>query len=372
MPESEAVPIPIDLDDLIAVELRGLLTHGWHRLDAAFALTVSDETAELVVSDEDRVARVRPSARVIELLREHRHRSASQGDGPWWRFLVVLTNAGDMEVEYDYGAEPFPDGHLFPALAYQADLATYPRKRLPVWLAAYIGHEGRHVRTPGAAFTQAAADRASGIAALPVSAELPPLHLLWARWSVISGACVGANSSWGPRITAALGWFEGSSRSGSTLYRLPGGRAVLSGGVWNAPQLDEAYNDGAPMPSLYRGAPDWVADPVLNPRSANGLLSFCYWWDGTAWYRGESPEPDMLSAGLPKVWTSETAADAVEQVDGVTDRTAVTDLVAAAEIGSVTRPLLARAIDSDIFDINSAFYQMMLAGVVTSPPTQAD
>ncbi|MET9488648.1 hypothetical protein [Nocardia sp. NPDC006630] len=326
-------------------------------------MTVSDETAQVIVSDGQHAAPVPLSARMVELLRELRHESAESASGPWWRFLASVTRTGPAQIEYDYGEEPFPDQQLFPPQAYLADLQTYPRARLPVWLAAYVGHADRQIRTPSAA---AHAGSGDGASTPRVENGLPPLPLIWARWAATAAASVAANSPLGPRITTALGWFEGISRSGSTLHLLPRGRAVLSGGLWNDPRLDAAYNKGAALPQLYRGAPDWVADPVLNPRAANGLLSFCYWWDGAAWNCGESPAAAALSPALPGIWSSQSAADVITQLNAGVPEAAAVDLVAAAEAGTLTRSFAEPILSGDTADTHNAYYQLMLAGVVTS------
>ncbi|GAB0104458.1 hypothetical protein JMUB6875_34320 [Nocardia sp. JMUB6875] len=366
--EPAAAMSTVDEDDLVervAGELLALLPEGWERLDAAIAMTASDEAAQVIVSSAEHVAQVALSARAIELLRELRALAAESEEGPWWRILVSVTPTGSARIEYDYGAEPFPDHHLFPPQAYLADLREYPRKRLPVWLGAYIGHGDRQVRTPQTAFTQAQADSVNGMHAFPVGDGLPSLPAIWARWAVISAVFVAAKTPLGPRVTSALGWFEGASRSGSTLHRLPNGKAVLSGGVWDAPELDAVYNGGAPMPEHYRGAPDWVADPVLSPRASNGLMSFCYWWDGYAWYQGESPAPNTLRDALPGIWSSDSAFDVIAQVIGNNASSWITALVAAAESGSVTRAQLSRALPGGEFDLDSAYYQLILAGIAS-------
>ncbi|WP_174567781.1 hypothetical protein [Nocardia altamirensis] len=155
---------------------------------------------------------------------------------------------------------------------------------------------------------------------------------------------------------------------------MPGGRAVLSGGVWNAPELDAAYNGGAPLPNLFAGAPEWVTDQVLNLRATQGLLSFCYWWDHGAWYRGESPGADRISAAVPGVWSSRIVAEIVCQVAGDASaerhREAADTLVAAAEAGVVTRNTLSAVFDAPADDIDGAVYQLSLAGrtaTVTAP-----
>lgn len=344
----------------VADELLALIPDGFDRLEVAIAMTVTDETAQVIVSDGQRAAQVPLSRRAVELLREARHLAATSAEGPWWRFLAAVTTTGPARIEFDYGTEPFPEQQLFPPQAYLADLREYPRGRLPVWLAAYIGHGDRQVRTPSAA---ARVDTTGGPSAVPVGAGLPPLPVLWARWAVVSAAFVAVKSPLGPRVTSALGWFEGSTRSGSTLHRLPHGKAVLSGGIWNAPALDAVYNGGEPMPQFYRGAPDWVADPVLSPRAATGLMSFCYWWNGNAWYRGESPDANVVQDALPGVWSEDAVYDVLTQVLGGKASSWLTALIAAAETGTVTRALLSRSFVGADIDLDSAYYQLILAGV---------
>ncbi|WP_280433216.1 hypothetical protein [Nocardia brasiliensis] len=358
----------------VARELGAAGPEGWTRLEATFAMAVGAEVALVVFTDEEgRVARAFPPEDVLALIREHRHLSAQLSDGPWWRYLLTLTNTGQVEVDYDYGDEPFPDDQLFAPEIYRADLEVYPRAALPIWLAAYLGHGDRQSRTPLDAAVQARADRDTGRRGVLSEHDFPAFPLMAARWAVIAGAFVAAGSELGPRVLPSMSWFEGLKRSGSTLYSLPGGRAVLSGGVWNAPALARAYNDGEPMPQLYAGAPEWIANPVLNARVAGGLLSFCYWWEGGNWYRGESPIADELSDAVPGMWTSETVVDIVCGVlgDEVTERqrAAAATLVSAAEIGVVTRATLVDVFGDDgAFDVDSAFFQLAMAGATMTLP----
>lgn len=363
-----------EINHRIARELAALGPAGWHRLRAVFVCTVPAQLADVVFTDDqDRSVRVQAPEPVLASVREQRDLSARLSDGPWWRLLITLTKDGALEVDYDYGDEPFPDEHLFPPEVYHADLEVYPRDRLPVWLAAHIGHGGRQSRTARQAAAQARSDRAAGVRAVLSVDDFPAMPVLWARWAAMAAAFVAVGSQWGPRVLPALGWFEGAKRGGSTLYVLPGGRAVLSGGVWNAPELDAVYNDGEPMPEIYAGAPSWVANPVLNPRAANGMLSFCYWWEGEAWYRGQSPPAARLSEAVPGIWTEETVIQVICDMlpDRATDqqRGAVADLVSAAEVGLVTRATLADVFgDDDAYDIDSAYYQLALAGVTVTLP----
>ncbi|MGW5517130.1 hypothetical protein [Nocardia africana] len=274
----------IELTDEIARRLPELVPAEWRRLEASFAVTVVCESALLLADDGTRWVRCKVSEAVWDAVRRHRDVSARSGGEPWWR-LLVRVGADGFEAECDDGRELFPGEQLFAPEAYRTDLECHPRERLPVWLAAYVGRAEVPSRPPRQAAQQARADRDVGVQAAPVDDELPRLAVLWARWAGLAAAFVAVGSRRGPRVGPSTGVFESAERSGSTLTLLPGDRAVLSGGVWNAPVLDAVYNAGAEAPKYCAGAPNWVADPVLNPRAATGLLSFCYWWEAGRWYR---------------------------------------------------------------------------------------
>jgi hypothetical protein len=376
----EPVPAPVapapvadeqqaaDLARAIARELAVAGPPGWERLEAVFALTVTSGVAFVhYIDGSGRVVRQEPPPEVVEAARGHRAIAARMAAGPWWRMLVRLARSGQLEADFDYGDEPFPEGQLLTPEMYALDLRAHPRSRLPIWLAAYIGHAGRQQRAPDVAAAAAQVDRASGTRAVP-AADLPPLAEMWARWAVIAATFAAVRSPLGPRILPSLGYFEGVRRGGSTLYLLPGGRAVLSGGTWNDPALDDAYNGSGVMPEYFAGAPEWVAGPVLNPRATGGLLSFCYWWDRHGWYRGESPAATHLGEAVPGVWTDDTTVDVVRGLIGtapaVEQRTAAVALVAAAKAGTVTgRHLVALFGTEAEIDLPGAVYQLTLAGV---------
>ena len=350
---------------------------GWQRLDAVFAATVVASTGTVLYTDENQqlVARTTPSPEVMTLVGDHRRLSAGFGDGPWWRLLLTLTSEGRIEVDYDFGAEPFPEDQLFAPGAYRADLEAHPREKLPVWLAAHIRHAGRQLRPPEVA-ARAGAERDFGTGTASEVTGLPPLPVMTARWAVLSAAFVAARSQWGPRLMPAMRWFEGAKRSGCSLYTLPGGRAVLSGGRWDAPELDAAYNGGESLPALYRRAPFWVADPVINHRANRGLLTFCYWWDDGRWYRGDSPDPGDCAEALPGLWTADTVARIVTGLLGEQpterQRAGVGTLIAAAEAGEVTRGALVEVFDTEgPFDLENAYYQLLLGGVTAPEPMAA-
>ncbi|MGW4351639.1 hypothetical protein ACWELJ_06055 [Nocardia sp. NPDC004582] len=362
----------------IARELAAAAPEGWERVDATFAWTVTVKTWSVVYSAGDQAFRAEPAEAVLLLVQEQREIAARMSEGPWWRMRISLNNAGQVQTDYDYGDEPFPDDQLFPAEAYLADLREYPRKRLPVWLAAYVSHGDRLLRSPRVAAQQARSDRAKEIRGQATTEVFPPLPLAWSNWTALAAVFVALDAPHGPRILPALAWFEGSNRSGSTLYALPGDRAVISGGVLNAPELDAVYNDGAPLPNLYAGAPDWVTDAVLNPRAATGQLTFCYWWEDGQWFRGESPLGPGVAAAVPGIWTTGSTVDTILQVmdsagKTITDTTksAVANLVSAAQAGVVTYETVAAVFDPADHDVDSALNQFTLAGLrtfVTAPP----
>ncbi|MBO0878845.1 MAG: hypothetical protein J2P17_00310 [Mycobacterium sp.] len=361
-----------ELAHSIAQELADLAPDGWRYFEAVFVLTAVTGVSEVLYSDGEQELRVlQPPEHIHDMVDEHRELSAGFQDGPWWRLLMWAEKDGQLEVDYDYGEQPFPDNQMLPPAAYLADLQAFPRERIPVWLGAYIAHGDRQLRPPEIAGPQARADREASVRAQVSNTDFPALPTMWRRWAVMSAVFAAAGSPWGPRIVPALGTFEGARRSGSTLCLLPGGRAVLSGGVWDAPALDAAYNDGAALPDLYAGAPEWVAEPVLNARHSIGLLSFCYWWDGSQWYRADSPPAGELSAALPGIWTDETVTDVICQlVESEPDgeiHSAVAALVAATAVERVTRDRLVETFGEDgPIDIDVAFYQLTMAGL--TPP----
>ncbi|MFB7721480.1 hypothetical protein [Nocardia sp. NPDC056100] len=356
----------------IAQELMSLGPDGWNSVHAAFALTVTGQLSRITYSDDrQRQVRILPSPEVLNLVATHRAVSAELGDGPWWRFEMTLTAAGELEVDHDYGDDPFPDDQLFAPQEYAADLAAYPRASLPTWLAAYVHHGNRQGRTPQQAAVSARADRESGLLPTVSEQDFPDFDLLWARWSALAAAFVAIGSDWGPRVLPSFGWFEGSRRSGSSLYALPGGRAVLSGGVWNAPELEAAYNGRTELPQLYSAAPEWVANSVLNSRASGGLLTFCYWWERGRWYRAESPRATELAAAVPGIWTSGTVTDVIcgllADNSGDALRDAVTAYVEAAERADITRAQLAETFGGTA-DLDGAYYQLTVAGVARTGP----
>ncbi|MFE6862810.1 hypothetical protein [Nocardia sp. NPDC057668] len=351
----------------IAQDLIAEAPTGWDTLTAAFAVTVAGQVSRVVFADtQQRQAQILPSPQALAMVEAHRGVAAQLGD-PWWRLELVLTAAGELTVDHDYGDEPFPDDQLFAPQAYLADLEAYPRAELPTWLAAYLRHGNRQSRPPRDAAEMSRVDATTGARPIRSRDDFPDFPLLWARWAAIAAAFVAVGSERGPRVLPSFAWFEGSRRSGASLYQLPGGRAVLSGGVWNAPQLHAAYNGHSALPRLYDGAPEWVANPVLNTRAGAGLLSFCYWWDQDSWYRGESPAARELAAAVPGIWTADSAASVISGLlaDDPTaeQRAAAVALVAAAEGGRVTRELLAEIFGAAA-DLDSANYQLLLAGVV--------
>ncbi|MEU7145834.1 hypothetical protein ABZ942_40775 [Nocardia sp. NPDC046473] len=351
--------------DELAADITELLVPAgpprWQRLYLTCSATVAAVTGDAVFVTEtgDSVAVAVP-ATATELIQLLRTVTVALADRAWWLVELRRDRGGSTVTEFGYGDLPFPPSLLQPAAAYRADLERFPRERLPVWLAAYLAVEDGRTRL-SELLTRAHLD--SETPAIPVEFLEP--RLMWARWAIVAAAAVAAESDWGPRVIGSAAAFESTDGSGSTLHLLPRGRAVLSGGVWDAPELDAAYNDGAPMPEYYGGLPDWVDAPVLNHRAVAGLLSFCYWWDGTGWYRGQSPGPAGIGAAIPGMWTPETVTGIVCAVLGdAASRSAVADLVAAAESGAVSRDTVRAAFGgADRTAAAAGFTQLALAGL---------
>jgi len=357
-----------ELAEQIVQRLRSMGPTGWERMAVTFALTADQSMARVVFTIGDRSAQFAADSVTVHLARQQRELTAKWDSGPWWRMILRARPGGEVGIEYDDGRYPFPEGWLFTPQAYEADLAAYPRERLPVWLGAYLRHGGRQQRIPQRAAADGRSDAEHGVRPTDSTGLLPEPTVLWERWALLAAVFVAEGSPLGPRILPSLGVFEGAtSRSGSTLYILPGGRAVLSGGVWDAPELAAAYNGGGKLPNLYAGAPNWVANSVLNPRAGTGLLSFCYWHDGRCWYRGESPVPDEFAQAVPGVGDTDILNTLILQrvaaEPTATHRDSVAALVAVAESRKVTRDHLEVLFGGEFADIDGALYQLEIAGL---------
>jgi hypothetical protein len=348
----------------IIQELAQLGPAGWEEFSAVFAFTVTSQIAQLQFSSEDRTGLVPVPQSVAELVSRQREVAARMSAGPWWRLLLTCTNRGETTVDYDYGDEPFPEDQLVAPEHYRRDLEAYPRDHVPVWLAGYVAGPSAQGRDPRQAAEAETADEIAGRTATATD-DIPPLGEFLARWAVLSAAYAGVKSSWGPRIYPGYGWYESDQRSGSTLFPLPGDRAVLSGGKWNSELLELAYNGLDPLPDLYAGAPAWVNDSVLNTRNRNGLLTFCYWWSGGRWYRGDTDTSTELDAALPPVLTPE---DTVRAMTGQTGPGVEAEcealLTAAVQRSATAADVAAVFADKPDADVAAAVNQLSLAGLL--------
>jgi hypothetical protein len=344
----------------IVQQLAQLGPAGWEEFSAEFAFTVTAQVAQLRFWSADRTGLVPVPQSIADLVRRQREVAARMPAGPWWRLLLNVTNDGETTIDYDYGDEPFPDDQLLAPEHYRSDLEAYPRERIPVWLAGYVAGPEAQSRQPH----QAAAASASGQAATPAN-ELPSLRDLWARWAVVSAAYAGIGSQWGPRMYPGYAWYESDRRSGSTLFVLPGDRAVLSGGKWNSELLDAAYNGGEPLPDLYAGAPAWVTDSVLNTRVRNGLLSFCYWWVNGQWFRGGIDTSGELDVALPLIHTPEETVQAMTSFTGPGREDECEALLTAALNHSATTADVEAVFgDTPDADVATAINQRSMAGLL--------
>ncbi|HET6734017.1 hypothetical protein [Mycobacterium sp.] len=375
-PEDEYTQAPDDdaataeeaaqLIEPIVQQLAQLGPTGWEEFSAEFAFTVTSQIAQLQFSSEDRTGLVPVPQSIAELVRNQREVAARMSAGPWWRLLLTCTNRGETTANYDYGDEPFPGDQLVAPEHYRNDLETFPRSHVPVWLAGYVAGPAAQGRDPRQAAEAESADAAAGRSAIAAEG-IPPLRDLRARWAALSAAYAGVESGWGPRVYPGYFWYEGDHRSGSTLFVLPGDRAVLSGGKWDSELLDAAYNGGEPLPDLYAGAPAWVNDSALNTRNRNGLLTFCYWWADGRWHRGLTDTSGELDPALPAVRTPDAAIRAMTSQTGPGTEDACAALLAAAAEGNATSSAVAAIFaNKPDGDVAAAVNQLSLAGVLAS------
>jgi hypothetical protein len=354
--------------DPIVQQLAQLGPQGWERFAAVFAFTVSAEVAQLQFWSDGQSGLVPVPQSIAQLVRQQREVAAAMPAGPWWRLLLTVTNRGEMTADYDYGDEPFPDDQLLAPEHYRNDLDTYPRAHVPVWLAGYVAGPAAQGRDPHRAASAAATDIKAGRAATPTQ-DIPLLPDLWSRWAVLSATYVGIKSEWGPRIYPGYAWYESDHRSGSTLYLLPGDRAILSGGKWNSPLLEAAYNGGSAdhqsLPDLFTGAPAWVTDSVLNTRNRNGLLSVCFWWAGGHWYRGTTDIAGELDEPLPAIWTPDkTVRTMISQTGPDTEDHCRRLLAEAGEHTATHDEVAAIFTNHPNADIDAAINQLSQAGLL--------
>ncbi|OHV04667.1 hypothetical protein BKN37_08845 [Mycobacterium talmoniae] len=358
---------------------------GWTRLHGAFSMAGGEEVAQVVAETPRGDVAVPVESSIIAPIRTHRRVTVGP-QGPWLRLLFDCDNSGTLRVGFDYGDTELPADQLLSSDAYLQDFEQYPRPDAPLWLLAYMGNEGQQLRSAATARSNTAVGAGDVRIA---DDEIPPLPQLWARIAVLAAVCRGGNLQLGPRCDPAF-QFHAGDNGGCALARLPDNRAVLSGGRHDSRLLSAAYKGAIAWPDLYRGAPSWVHNLYLDPRAGQGLLSFCYWWDGDHWYRAELAEAAALKRGdspwrpeeeitpsVPGVWTEDSTADLVAEVlkrlgIELTDRNARSAfrLIRAAEAGIVSDTHLSRMFIDGIpqtFDVAEALAQLDAAGALLPP-----
>ena len=249
-----------------------------------------------------------------QLLALATHRQLTVEPVPWMWLRITQNRGMHPEVTGFDGFVGAPPEHLlFPPAAYRADISMSDDVAKPLWLLAHVnGSSERQLRSATVAASATPAD------CVHPRDELPPLTLLWPRFAALSAIFAAVNAFDGPRMSAATGVFRGE-RGGCSLSRLPGGRAVFSGGADHSALMTAAYLGEIESPDLYRGAPAWVNNLVLDERAAAGMLTFCYWGTGTRWSRAELAGPegwtavDDLVPAVPGVWTSRSTATLIAE-----------------------------------------------------------
>ncbi|MYR07537.1 hypothetical protein GTV32_15050 [Gordonia sp. SID5947] len=348
-------------NDRIVRTLLDQAPSNWNVMAATFSLTTDRQTGMVLFATDQASVQVMPSSEAFALVRAQRELAATSSTGPWWRISFRLERSGRLEVDFDHGERPFGPDFLFAPADYRVDFVAYPHREVPLWLAAYVFHEGRQLRTPVTAL--AAVTTSAGAA----DNQWPDLNILWARWAAVAAVFAAMAPSSGPSMAPHIGIFESSTNSGSTLVRLPGDRAVLSGGVFDSPELQSAYLGSGDLPDLYAGAPIWVGDSTLNARTRAGMLSFCWWYENGRWYRGESPDAAACAAAVPAVRsTGETArviGETFTEAPSESLLTVANAFVGAVEFGTLTRTLVETLLPrTQGFDTDAALVSLAVSG----------
>ena len=336
----------------------------WVRMAATFSMTVNREYGAVIIDTGTDQVEVVPDREVLNLVRSLRNQATSAAQGQWFRLALIASPGMPIEIQTDDGTEPFVGPYLFDPADYRADIAAYPGRDVPLWLLAYAFHDGAQHRPPARAVAEQSLRSADQVV---VEVDWPDLPVMWSRWAALSAVSAARHADFGPSIAPSLAVFEASSYDGSTLVRLPGDRAVLSGGLFGDPNLKAAYRARAELPNLFAGAPIWVTDATLSSRAIDGMLSFCWWYDGGRWYRAvESPQPSACFSAVPAVTSAAETVGAI--VKALTDTpselvTATANAyVAAVEDNMVTRTLVETLLPAARgFDVDAALVSLAIA-----------
>lgn len=303
-------PQPPGLTEAIVRALAEAAPATWSQLNGEFSIAGDEEAMQAVAVTDQHSHSIPIDAEVADMVRLHRRTSIGT-QGPWLRWMFTCDREGNLKVGFDHGAIELPPAYLLSPQAYRQDIERYPRAAdIPLWLLAYMGDDGRQLRSAGQARS---AERLTFGEDRVADHEIPPLPLLWARIAALASVGRGSNAPVTPIIDPSFQRYVGDAGS-CLLARLPGGRGILSGGRDDSRLLTAAYRGTTDWPDLYRGAPAWVHNLYLDPRAADGRLSFCYWWIGDHWYRAPSP----AAGGIPDAdqpWTCvEETAHAIPDV----------------------------------------------------------
>lgn len=380
-------PAPIDreppgLAEAIVRALAEAAPATWSRLNGEFSIAGDEEAMQAVALTDQHSHSIPIGAEVADMVRLHRRTSVGPR-GPWLRWMFTCDREGNLKVGFDHGTIELPSDYLLSRQAYRQDIERYPRADIPLWLLAYMGDDGRQLRSAGqarsAALLTSSEDRVA-------DHEVPPLPLLWARIAVLASVGRGSNTPVTPVTDPSFQRYAGDAGS-CLLARLPGDRGVLSGGRDDSRLLTAAYRGTTDWPDLYRGAPAWLHNLYLDPRAAEGRLSFCYWWAGGHWYRAPLPGavgvPDAdqpwtcveeTAHAIPDVWSAASTAGLMNQTlraIGVEPADeaggSALRLVYAAEARSATEQHLAGLFAEGVpaaFDMAEALAQLDAADVL--------
>lgn len=362
-PRSETAPTPALLLRGLLDEIRDSLPRSWSSYLVEIAVAGAEHLSRSIVEVPGRgLAPLPLNAHVPELAAAHRALTAEPA--PWMWLRINETRGGEPVIHTFDGFVGSPPAYLmFSADTYRTDVSTTSSAPQPLWLLAHLHNRGEQLRS---ATVAAATPPAQTIGA---STELPPLDLLWPRFAALAAVFAGLDAPDGPRMNNAFGVFRGTD-GGCSLARLPGGRAVLSGGADHSTLLTAAYLGELPWPDLYRGAPHWVTNLVLDERATVGMISFCYWWSDGHWSRAilSGTEGwsalDEITPAVPGVWTSATTVELVQSTlaqGGITVSTSECAAYVHQVCDGIMRPDLLLALDGSHFQAAEGLVTLDLA-----------
>lgn len=144
-------PRPPGLTEAIVRALAEAAPTTWSQLNGEFSIAGDEEAMQAVALTDQHSHSIPIDAEVADMVRLHRRTSIGT-QGPWLRWMFTCDREGNLKVGFDHGAIELPPAYLLSPQAYRQDIERYPRAAdIPLWLLAYMGDDGRQLRSAGQA-----------------------------------------------------------------------------------------------------------------------------------------------------------------------------------------------------------------------------